>query len=104
MDDSDAEVSFEKLELDGVVHSYHVEKEDSSFVLGPISLTFRPGELVFLAGGNGSGQSTLAKIITGLYPPASRGIRLDGTPINHSNRDDFPQRVSAIFCSFYLFD
>src|SRR5437016_242514 len=104
MDDTDAEAGFEKLELDSVVHSYHVEHEDSNFVLGPISLTFRPGELVFLAGGNGSGKSTLAKIITGLYLPESGEIRLDGKPINDSNRDDFRQLFSAVFCDFYLFD
>src|SRR6266850_6271513 len=104
MDDSDAEVSFEKLELDGVVHSYHVEHEDSNFVLGPISLTFRPGELVFLVGGNGSGKSTLAKIITGLYLSEAGEIRLDGVFVTNKNRDDYRQLFSAVFADFYLFD
>src|SRR5438477_5185435 len=100
----ESEPAFERLELVGITHSYHQEKEDSYFVLGPISLSFRPGELVFLAGGNGSGKSTLAKLVTGLYPPESGEIRLDGKLIHDANRDDFRQLFSAVFSDFYLFE
>jgi putative ATP-binding cassette transporter len=95
---------FERLELKGVVHSYHREQEDDRFVLGPIDLTFRPGELVFLVGGNGSGKSTLAKIITGLYLPEAGEIRLDGRLITHESRDAYRQLFSVVFADFYLFD
>jgi putative ATP-binding cassette transporter len=100
----EAQASFKQLALVGVTHSYHNEKDDSHFVLGPISLEFQPGELVFLAGGNGSGKSTLAKIITGLYPPESGEIRLDGRAITDANRDDFRQLFSVVFSDFYLFE
>lgn len=96
--------SFNKLEIVDVTHSYHREKEDDRFTLGPIRLTFRPGELVFLVGGNGSGKSTLAKVITGLYPPEQGTIRVDGRPVNDSNRDDYRQLFSAVFADFHLFD
>lgn len=98
------EMTFSRLELDGVIHSYHHEKEDTNFVLGPIDLSFRPGELVFLVGGNGSGKSTLAKIITGLYVPEAGEIRLDGEPVTNKNRDNYRQLFSAVFADFYLFD
>ena len=96
--------SFERLELVGVTHSYHLEKNDSNFMLGPVSLTFHPGELVFLVGGNGSGKTTLAKIITGLYPPEGGGIRIDGQPVTDANRDDYRQLFSAVFSDFHLFE
>ncbi len=95
---------FDRLELVKVTHSYHREKEDHPFMLGPISLDFRAGELVFLVGGNGSGKSTLAKIITGLYPPESGEIRLNGEPIGNHDRDDYRQYFSAIFSDFHLFN
>jgi putative ATP-binding cassette transporter len=95
---------FERLELRRVTHSYHQEKEDRNFMIGPISLDFRCGELVFLVGGNGSGKSTLAKIITGLYPPEAGAIFLDGCPITHQNRDDYRQLFSAVFADFFLFE
>lgn len=100
----EGERSFESLQLKEVTHSYHREQDDSHFVLGPISLTFSPGELVFLVGGNGSGKSTLAKIITGLYAPEAGEIRLDGELIDNENRDNFRQLFSAVFVDFYLFD
>ena len=102
--EAQAERSFEKLELCGVVHSYHHEQDDSHFTLGPLDASFRPGELVFLVGGNGSGKSTLAKLIAGLYSPEAGEIRLDGRPVTDANRDDYRQLFSAIFADFYLFD
>jgi putative ATP-binding cassette transporter len=96
--------AFEHLELVQVTHSYHCEKDDNHFMLGPINLSFHAGELVFLVGGNGSGKSTLAKVITGLYPPADGEIRLNGEAITVQNRDDYRQYFSAVFADFYLFD
>ena len=96
--------ALDRLELKGVVHSYHCEQDDSNFVLGPIDLTFHEGELVFLVGGNGSGKSTLAKIIAGLYIPEAGEIRLNHQPVTDSNRDEYRQLFSAVFSDFYLFD
>jgi putative ATP-binding cassette transporter len=97
-------LSFERLELIEVTHSYHHERDDSHFILGPISLVFEPGELVFVVGGNGSGKSTLAKIITGLYTPETGTIRADGRMITDENRDDYRQLFSTVFSDFFLFE
>lgn len=99
----EAELSFQRLELTKVTHSYHNEKDDSHFMVGPVNLTFRPGEIVFLVGGNGCGKSTLAKIIAGLYPPEGGEIRVDGRLVTEANRDDYRQLFSAVFSDFYLF-
>jgi putative ATP-binding cassette transporter len=99
-----ADASFSRLELKGVIHTYHREQEDSHFVLGPIDLVFQPGELVFLVGGNGSGKSTLAKILAGLYVPEAGEIRLNDKVITDENRDEYRQLFSAVFADFYLFD
>lgn len=96
--------SWSHLELDAVTHTYRREGETSDFVLGPVSLSFRPGELVFLVGGNGSGKTTLAKLITGLYAPHSGEVRLDGRPIDNSSRDDYRQLFSVVFADFFLFE
>jgi putative pyoverdin transport system ATP-binding/permease protein len=96
--------SWEALELQGVTYTYYREKEDRSFILGPVDLTFHPGELVFLIGGNGSGKTTLAKLLVGLYVPAAGEIRLHGEPITDANRECYRQHFSAVFSDFYLFD
>jgi putative ATP-binding cassette transporter len=91
------------LELKGVTHAYRGEHEDSTFTLGPMDINFTPGELVFLVGGNGSGKSTFAKILTGLYIPESGTIELDGEAVTNENREDYRQFFTAVFSDFYLF-
>ena len=97
-------LEFTTIELRAVTHSYHHEKDDSHFVLGPVNLTLGRGELVFVVGGNGSGKSTLAKVITGLYPPETGDILVDGEPVINSNRDNYRQLFSAVFSDFHLFE
>jgi putative ATP-binding cassette transporter len=99
-----AEISLKSLELSGVTHVYHREREDNDFVLGPIDLTFHTGELIFLVGGNGSGKTTLGKLLTGLYVPEAGEIRLNGKLITDLNRNDYRQYFSAVFSDFYLFE
>ncbi|HEX7330759.1 MAG TPA: cyclic peptide export ABC transporter [Pyrinomonadaceae bacterium] len=96
--------TFQKLELKNVTHAYRREGEDESFIFGPISLSFRPGEVVFLIGGNGSGKTTFAKLLTGLYVPESGEVRVDGELITDANREQYRQLFSTVFSDFYLFD
>jgi putative ATP-binding cassette transporter len=95
---------WKRLEFVNVVHRYHREQEDDSFCLGPISLVFHPGELVFLIGGNGSGKTTLALLLVGLYAPEVGEMRLDGQAITDVNRDQYRQLFSVVFSDFYLFE
>lgn len=95
---------FSGLSLQGVTHSFHREKENRSFILGPIDLDFKPGELVFLIGGNGSGKTTLAMLLIGLYMPEQGLIYWNGKGVDDHNRDDYLQNFSVIFADFYLFD
>ncbi|WP_027796669.1 cyclic peptide export ABC transporter [Paraburkholderia acidipaludis] len=95
---------FESIVLDGVTHRYFREKENEVFTLGPIDLTFRPGELVYLIGGNGSGKTTFAKMLVGLYPPESGRILLNGAPVGEDGRDSYRQLFSVVFSDFFLFD
>jgi putative ATP-binding cassette transporter len=95
---------FKTLALRGVTHSFHREKENRNFTLGPIDLEFHPGELVFLVGGNGSGKTTLAMLLIGFYPPEQGVIYWNDCPVGTGNRDVYLQNFSVIFSDFYLFD
>jgi putative ATP-binding cassette transporter len=86
-----------------VTHAYYQEREDNNFTLGPINLVIEPGELIFLVGGNGSGKTTIAKLLTGLYSPDSGMLYLDQRPVTDENRNDYRQLFSAVFSDFYVF-
>lgn len=92
------------LELRGVSHRYYTDKDERCFTLGPVDLSLRPGELVFLVGGNGSGKTTLAMLLVGLYTPEQGTVLLDGKPVDASNREHYRQQFSTVFSDFYLFD
>ncbi|UQY42958.1 multidrug ABC transporter permease/ATP-binding protein [Erwinia sp. PK3-005] len=89
---------WQTLELRDLVFHYG----ENGFSVGPINLTLKRGELVFLIGGNGSGKSTLAMLLTGLYQPVSGTILLDGEAITDIER--YRQLFSAVFTDVHLFD
>jgi putative ATP-binding cassette transporter len=95
--------SFEQVELVNVTYLHRGQGEDPSFTLGPINLTFKPGELVFLGGGNGSGKTTFAKLLTGLYVPREGEIRLNGQTVRRAALERYRQLFTVIFSEFHLF-
>lgn len=94
---------WETLQLSSVSHRYHREGEGRDFILGPLNLTFKPGEMVFIIGGNGSGKTTFVKLLTGLYAPESGSVYLNDQPIGSDNKEAYRQHFSVVFSDFYLF-
>ena len=76
----------------------------SQFEIGPLDLTIHRQELLFLTGGNGSGKSTFAKVLCGLYSHQSGTISLGNQVITDENRAWYRQQFSVVFSDFYLFD
>lgn len=62
------------------------------------------GELVVLAGGNGSGKSTFMRVLAGLIPLSSGSILVDGRPLSPMQIDDYRSLFSIVFTEFHLFD
>jgi len=94
---------FEKIEIHDLTFRYVDKFSDAAFKIGPIDFTLNPGELVFITGGNGSGKSTFLRVLSGLYPPNSGEITLDGLRIDDHNRDTYRGLMSAIFFDYHLF-
>jgi putative ATP-binding cassette transporter len=75
---NDLPVTWESLELREVMHNYPSEEKDEGFMLGPIDLTLRPGELVFFIGGNGKREEQRWRSYCSVYTHRSR-VRFDWT-------------------------
>jgi putative pyoverdin transport system ATP-binding/permease protein len=94
---------FDQIEVRDVVFRYVDRSSEVTFEIGPLDFTLRPGELVFITGGNGSGKSTFLKVLAGLYPPDAGELRLDRTVINDETRNSYRELMAAIFTDYHLF-
>jgi putative ATP-binding cassette transporter len=91
------------IEFCDVIHSYGC-KDGDNFLLGPINLSFRKGEIIVVSGANGSGKTTFIKLLTGLYIPEAGEIRINGVPVSADNRENYRSLFTPIFADFYLDD
>lgn len=96
--------SVHHLELKNVHYDFPAQPGVETFHLGPINLSIRQGDIVFIVGENGGGKTTLIKILLGLYTPQQGEICLNGQAINAESRDDYRQLFTTIFADYYLFD
>lgn len=95
--------SWSRLDLSGLSYRYPARGADAGFAFGPVDLSVAQGELVFIIGGNGSGKSTFARLVAGLYPLQQGSIRFAGRSIAPSDRDWYRQHVAVILSDFHLF-
>jgi ATP-binding cassette subfamily B protein/ATP-binding cassette subfamily C protein len=85
--------AFDELTLDRVSLYYSDAAEPA---VDDLSLTLRRGEVVALVGENGSGKSTVAKIIAGLYRPSAGTVRWNGVDTAELAADSLAAQIAVI--------
>ena len=72
-------------------------------VVDDISLHIAPGHSAALAGGSGSGKSTILKLLEGLYSPQKGEILLDGIPHENFDHCDLADSIAVVSQSPFIF-
>ncbi|MGE8405826.1 MAG: cyclic peptide export ABC transporter [Pseudomonas sp.] len=96
--------NMQTLELRQVRYDYPPVEGGESFHLGPVNLSIKQGDIVFIVGENGGGKTTLIKLLLGLYTPQQGQILLNGEVLRPEELDDYRQLFTTIFADYYLFD
>lgn len=82
-----------KIEFRNVQFTYPGATEAA---LNGVTFQINPGEKVALLGRVGSGKSTVARLVLGLYPPADGLVMIDGTEIRQIDAAKLRQRIGSV--------
>ncbi|WP_152041695.1 ABC transporter ATP-binding protein [Salinigranum salinum] len=90
------------IRLSNVSHSY-----DDEPILGDVSLSVEPGEVVGIIGPSGVGKTTLLRILALFLRPTTGTVELDGRDVwavDESERLALRRRIGMVFQEASLFD
>lgn len=89
------------IRFEQVTFRYHLENKFN--VLENINFEIKPGQTVALVGYSGSGKSTIAKLILGLYSPTKGKILIDGYDLQEIALQSLRQHIGVVDQDTFLF-
>lgn len=89
-----------EIRFDDVAFAYPDQQVDA---LRGVNFTIRPGEKVAILGRIGSGKSTIARLMLGLYQPRAGTVFLDGIDLRQIDPGDLRRNVGAVLQDIWLF-
>ena len=91
------------IEFTDVIKAYSADTK----ALRGVSMQIQDGEFVFLVGQNGSGKSTIMKLITGELKPTAGVVHVNGYSVGHIRKREIPylrRTVGVVFQDFRLIE
>ena len=89
-----------EIEFDHVFFKYPGAEE---YAIEDFSLKIKVGEKMAVVGMNGSGKTTMIKLLCKLYEPTKGRILLNGVDIRKFDADEYRKLFSVVFQDFQLF-
>jgi ATP-binding cassette, subfamily B, bacterial len=76
----------------------------SRVVLDDVSVMLPAGAVIAIVGENGTGKTTLVKLLSKMYEPSSGAILVDDTPLARMPADAWRARLAGAFQDFFRFE
>lgn len=73
-------------------------------ILRNVSFGIKPGDALAVIGPAGSGKTTLARVLVGLWPTLAGKVRLDGVDVHTWDKDELGPHIGYLPQSIELFD
>ncbi|MCF0136041.1 MAG: ABC transporter ATP-binding protein, partial [Lachnospiraceae bacterium] len=104
-DDGEELKAIRSLEFRNVSYAYPPEKDDKPiYVLKDVSFYINHGEKVALVGENGSGKSTVIKLMTGLLEPTEGHIYINGQEAGTYSLSSRRKAFSGVFQDYMKYE
>jgi energy-coupling factor transport system ATP-binding protein len=87
----------EILSLNNVTFSYTPEEKESRNAVENVSFAVQEGEWIAIVGHNGSGKSTIAKLMNGLLYPQQGDVRILREPLSEENLWESRSQIGMVF-------
>ncbi len=98
--------NFNLIQLDQVKYSHrspHATGAEKAFSVQDLNFEIKRGSITFITGGNGSGKTTILRLLAGLYPRDRGEISVDDMPISRFPIQHYRDLFASVFADFHLF-
>lgn len=97
---------FRLIRLEQVKYSHRSPRAadaEGAFSVRDLNFSIQQGSITFITGGNGSGKTTILRLLTGLYPRERGDISVDDMLISRFPTQNYRDLFASVFADFHLF-